>query len=395
MFSLSPSESEALARLASDLVRTPSPSGSEGAVAQVLSEAMRSAGFHEVWTDRIGNVVGRYGAGRGRILLFDGHMDTVSAGNPADWFRDPFAGIIEDGILYGRGAADTKSALAAMIFGVKLLSAAGTQLEGDLYVAFVVQEEPCEGMAVRVLIEEEGLQPDYVVLGKPTNLGLSLGQRGRMELEVTTYGRGGHAGAPQQGINAIYAAARVVFGIELLGSQLLSDPVLGQGSITVTDIVSSAVSRNAIPDRCTLVVDRRLTLGDTEARAISEIQQILRREGIRGDVSITEYEIASYNGYVSRGRNIHPPWAIPERDELVSKASRALQHALGVHPRLSVWPFSTDGAFTMGIAGIPTIGFGPGEERQAHTTDEQVRLADVACAARAYAQMAVELLSAH
>jgi putative selenium metabolism hydrolase len=393
MFSLSSTETEALSRLACDLVRTPSPSGSEGAVAAVLSEAMRWAGFQEVWTDRVGNVVGRYGAGRGAILLFDGHMDTVSSGDPAAWLHDPFGGIVEDGILHGRGAADMKSALAAMVFGVKLLSAAGVQLQGDLYVAFVVQEEPCEGMAVRVLIEDEGLQPDYVILGEPTNLGLAIGQRGRMELEVTTYGRAGHAGVPQQGVNAIYGAARVVFGIELLGSQLLNDSVLGQGSVTVTDIASSAVSRNAIPDRCTLVVDRRLTLGDTEARAISEIQQILKREGIRGDVSTAEYEIASYSGYVSRGRKVYPPWVITERDELVTKATRAVQRALGVHPRLSVWPFSTDGAYTMGVAGIPTIGFGPGEERQAHSTDEQVKLADIGYAARGYAQMAVELLS--
>jgi len=395
VFALSAADVTALGQLASDLVRTPSISGAEGAVAARLIEAMRNAGFHDIWTDRVGNVVGRYGTGQGPKLLYEGHMDTIDVGNPGAWTRDPFGGIIENGILYGRGAVDMKGALAAMIFGVKLLAEAGVSLGGDLLVAFVVQEEPCEGMAVRALIEEEGVQPNYVVLGEPTNLGIYLGQRGRVELEVTTYGRAYHSAAPQGGVNAIYSAARLVFGIQLLESQLLNDPVLGQGSVAVTHIASEAGSRNAIPDRCTLIVDRRLTLGETEARAISEIQQIIKREGVQAEVATATYEITTYKGYVGRGRKYCPPWLIPEDAPLVRKAMRAVERALEFHPRLGVWPFSTDGVYTMGEAGIPTIGFGPGEERYAHAADEQVRLADLAHAARAYAQLAVELLPAH
>ncbi len=395
MLALSTSDVQALSQLACDLVRTPSISGQEAAVAALLAEAMRHAGFQHVWTDRIGNVIGRYGGGRGPALLFDGHMDTIDLGDRAAWRRDPFGGIIENGILYGRGAVDMKASLAAMIYGVKLLADSGAALAGDLYVAFVVQEEPCEGMAVRVLIEEEGIQPDFVVLGEPTNLGVYRGQRGRVELMVTTYGRSGHAAAPQQGVNAIYAAAKLVFGIELLAPQLLNDPVLGQGTAAVTHIESTAGSLNAIPDRCALVVDRRLTLGETEARAIAEIQQLVRREGIRADVVTADFVTTNYNGYVERGRKYYPPWLLPEDAPLTRSVVRAVERALGVHPRLGAWQFSTDGAYTMGTAGIPTVGFGPGEEHYAHTVNEQIRLADVAHAARAYAQIALEILAAH
>ena len=393
MLSLSPADTQALAQLATTLVRTPSLSGDEAAVAALLTGAMRDVGFHQVWTDRIGNVIGRYGAGRGPKLLYDGHMDTIDIGDPGAWTVDPFGGVVTDGILYSRGAADMKAALAAMIYGVKLLADADVRLGGDLFVAFTVQEEPCEGMAARVLIEEEGLQPDFVVLGEPTNLGIYLGQRGRVELQITTYGRAHHAASPQGGVNAIYAAARLVFGIELLASQLLTDPTLGAGSIAVTHIASTAGSRNVIPDRCTMTVDRRLTLGETEARAISEIEQIIKREGVRADVTIADYETTSYNGYVTRGRKYYPPWLMPEDAPLVRQAVRAVERSLGFHPRLGVWSFSTDGAYTMGEAGIPTIGFGPGEESYAHAADEQIRLADVAAAARAYAQLAVEVLA--
>jgi putative selenium metabolism hydrolase len=381
-----------MTHLAADLVRTPSLSGAERAVAAMLQEAMRHAGFHQVWVDRIGNVVGRYGSGREPVLLFDGHMDTVDIGDRQAWNREPFGGTIENGVLYGRGAVDMKAALAAMIYGVKCLADHGVTLTGDLIVAFVVHEEPCEGMAVQVLIEEEGIRPDYVVLGEPTNLGVSLGQRGRVELQVTTYGRACHSSAPQQGVNAIYAAARLLFGIELLAPQLLSDPVLGQGTIAVTDIASTAGSRNAIPDRCTMIVDRRLTLGETEARAVAEIAQIVKREGVRADIAAVEFEITSYNGYVARGRKYYPPWLISENAPLVRDVIRAVTRALGTRPRSGIWAFSTDGAYTRGVAGIPTVGFGPGDERLVHTTDEQVPLADIALAARAYAQIAVQLL---
>ncbi len=197
---------------------------------------------------------------------------------------------------------------------------------------------------------------------------------------------------PQGGVNAITNAARLIFNIDLLTTQLLTDPVLGQGSAAVTHISSCASSLNSIPDLCTLVVDRRLTLGETEARAIAEIQQIVRREQLRAEVSTLNYEITTYTGQVMRGRKYYPPWLLPESAPLVRRAARAVEHVLGAPPRLGTWPFSTDGAYTLGMAGIPTIGFGPGDERQAHTADERVRLADVDLAAQTYAQLALEIL---
>lgn len=382
-----------LTRLTQELVRTPSLPGKEGQVAALLSDTMRACGFERVWTDRAGNVVGHYGdRGDGPTLLFDGHMDTVDVGDPAAWRHDPFGGEIEDGVLYGRGSADMKASLAAMIYGVRLLADQGAQLNGNVVVAFVVQEEPCEGVALRHLIEGEGLDPQMVVLGEPTSLGLYLGQRGRVELKVSTFGKAGHAAMPNEGINAISAAARLIFGIELLGLQLHTDPQLGAGSIAVTQIGSSAGSLNSIPELCELIVDRRLTLGETEARAVAELQGIINRERIKAEISALTYDMVTYTGYTESGRKYFPPWLLSENDPLVRKAARALERGLGGRPKLGIWPFSTDGAYTMGTCGIPTFGFGPGDEKLAHTTDEHVRLADVALAAAGYAQLAFELL---
>ena len=375
-----------------DLVRIPSLSTQEGEVAARLAEEMRRVGFQDVHADRMGSVIGRIGSGSGPVLLYNGHMDVVDIGDPSAWRRDPFGAEVEDGVLFGRGVVDMKGGLAAMVYGAKVLLEAGVALGGTLYLVGVVQEEPSEGMALRAVVEDGGLSPDFVVLGEPTNLEVSRGQRGRMEMQVTLRGRSCHASTPQHGENALHGAARVIFGIELLAPRLLDDPVLGQGSIAVTDVETVACSRNAIPDRCRLIIDRRLTLGETEARALNEIQQIINREEVKAEVRVSEYEVTSYTGHSFGYREFYPGWLVEEDHPLVRSAVRASERAIERRPRLTTWAFSTDGVYSMGEAGIPTIGFGPGEEHFAHTSDEQIRLADVTRAAKVYAQMAIEVL---
>ncbi len=374
-----------------DLVRIRSFSGDEGEIAARVADEMRRLGFHQVYRDRAGNIVGRVGKGTQR-LLFDGHMDVVGVGNPATWDSDPFSGQVQDGMLYGRGSVDMKSGLAAMIYGVKALLDADALPKGEIVVAAVVQEEPAEGVAVRALIDDEGLWPSFVVLGEPTNLDIALGHRGRVELLVTTEGRSCHGSAPELGENALYAASKVIFGVELLAGHLGEDPKLGKGSIAVTCLGCPSSSRNMVPDHCELIIDRRLTLGETRERAVSEVRQILQREGVRGEVMVAERETRTYTGHVDRGLEYYPPWLMPDDSPLVKAAVRGVERTLEHKPKLRVWAFSTDGAYTRGEAGIPTIGFGPGDDRLAHTANEQVRVADVLLAAEGYAQIALEVL---
>jgi putative selenium metabolism hydrolase len=387
------SDAAAMAKFLQELVNIPSLSTHEGAVAARLVEEMRRVGFAKVWIDRVGNVVGRMGGtGQGPVLFLSGHMDTVDVGEVVRWSRYPYDGVIEDGVLYGRGACDMKGALAAMVYGVKALLDAGIELAGDLYVVGVVQEEPCEGLAIRVLIEEEGLRPDFVVLGEPSNLQVRLGHRGRLEMQVEVRGKAAHASSPELGSNAIQNAARLIFGIELLAARLATDPFLGRGTLAITEIESRAASRNAVPDCCTFYIDRRLTLGETERKALAEIQSVINTEEVDAGVDVTEYRATSYTGYECRARNAFPAWVMPEDHALVQATVRSVRETLGYRPRLGRWPFSTDGTYTAGVANIPTVGFGPGEERFAHTLDEQVRLNDVVDAARVYARLAVEML---
>ncbi len=392
MFELSTQDRQAFTLFLQDLVRTPSLSCQEKVIAERLAAEMGAVGFDEVWTDRIGNVVGRIGPGTGPRLLYNGHMDTVGVGDPAAWTRDPFGAEIENGVLYGRGSADMKGPLASLVYGAKALIDSGVKLAGDLYVVGVVQEEPCEGYAMRVLVEEEGIRPDWVVLAEPTNLQVSRGHRGRMELQVTVRGRSSHASMPELGENAIYGAARIIFSLELLADMLAEDPFLGKGTLAVTRIENTAGSKNVIPDSCTFVIDRRLTLGETEAKALAEVEGVIARENVRAEVRLAEFEYTSYAGYFCHGVEHYPAWVVPENHALVETTVRAVREVVGRRPAIGKWDFSTDGAYTMGIAGIPTVGVGPGEETQAHTADECIRLADCFTAAQIYAQLAVRLL---
>jgi putative selenium metabolism hydrolase len=391
-FVLSLEDRTSLVPFLRDLVQTPSPSTQESAVAARIVAEMKRLGFRDVRTDRIGNVVGWIGPGHGPLLMLNGHMDTVGVSDAAAWSREPFGAEIEDGVLHGLGSCDMKGGLAAMIYGAKLARDEEAVRKGDIVVACVVQEEPCEGMGSRVLIEEEGIRPDWVVLGEPTGLEVSRGQRGRLEMRLVTYGRSAHAASPRLGENAIYTTARLVFGLELLAEQLANDDFLGPGTLAVTSIRSNASSRNAIPDRCELIIDRRLTLGENETKALAEVQRVIAREGVRAEVEVTSYSATSYTSYTCHARECYPAWVMAEDHPLVVSAVRAVRTQLKRRPRVTKWDFSTEGVYTAGVAGIPTVGFGPGDPDQAHTVDEHVRLADVYTAAEVYAQLALELL---
>lgn len=384
--------SQELYQFAQRLIQTPSLSTREGDVAALVVEQLKTLGFPDVRVDAMGSVIATLGSGRGPTLLYDAHMDTVSPGTPEHWLHPPHAGVIDNGTLYGLGAIDMKGALASMIYGARQLLPYQDRLNGTLVLAFVVQEEPCEGLAIRVLVEEDGIRPDWVLLGEPTNLQISRGQRGRVMFKVTVEGRSSHGSQPQLGQNAVYAAARLVFAVQLLAGELPHDPFLGPGTIAVTGIESQGASLNAIPDRCKMYVDRRLTLGETVMGAQAQLESLISREAIPASVQITTYDEPSYTGLVRVAREAHPAWVLDRTHPLVSALNQTIHTVRGSAPEISHWPFSTDGVYTMGQAGIPTVGFGPGDPNLAHTSQEYVRLEDLKAAAHVYAGLAASLL---
>jgi len=383
-------DKELLLSFLQDIIRIPSPSTKERGVVERVAEEMKRVGFAEVFIDEVGSVVGRIGSGGGKRLLYDAHTDTVGIGDSSAWNRDPYGAEIEGGVLYGRGAADNKGALAAMIYGAKSLIDAELDLTGDLYVVGTVQEEDCEGYAIGFLCRR--VKPGAVVLGEPTNLQIARGQRGRIMLVVATHGHSCHASTPQLGVNAIYAMNKVVARVEALNPKLAQHPFLGPGSIAVTRIEGQGASLNVVPDTCKAYLDRRLTWGEDEELALAQVQEIIQEEGVEAQVETLVYEARSHTGYPCRQKKYFPAWLLEEEDPLVQMGARTVKKALGYEPQIIGWRFSTDGVATKGELGIPTIGFGPGEDAHCHTTEDQVKVEDLVKAARVYAQLALDFL---
>ncbi|MGC9522966.1 MAG: YgeY family selenium metabolism-linked hydrolase [Anaerolineae bacterium] len=392
---LSKDERQSLLEFLRTLVQTPSPSGQEGAVASLLAEEMERLGYHEVWMDDAGNVLGRIGTGEasGPVLMLNGHMDTVEVADPEAWEVAPYEAVVKNDRLYGLGACDMKGGLAAMVYGAALLAdrVAPRDIAGSVLVACVGLEEPSEGTCTRRLFEEENLCADWVVIAEPSNLEVVRAQRGHLEMILTVKGRSAHSSAPHLGENAIYAAARLVFGLELLADQLPEDPFLGPGVLAVTQIESHAASRNAVPDRCTLFLDRRLTVGETEAMALLEVQRVIAREGVDAEVRVVEEAVTTHTGQVLQARRASLPWALDERHPLVQAMVQAARE-VGLRPGVTRWHFATEGAYTAAVARVPTVGFGPGDPALPHCSNEYVEIKQVYAAAEAYAALAARLL---
>ena len=374
------------------MVCTPSLSGHEAALANLIVEEMRKLGFRDVAIDAVGNVVGKIGQKTGPILLIDSHLDNTAIGEQTAWEYDPYGGLIEDGKLYGLGSVDAKGPIASVLYGLGALAQANANLPGQIIVVLTVHEEPTEGWALRAFLENEGIQPDWVLIAKATSLKIVRGHRGRMELRLSTLGRASHAARPEQGENALYAAARLIFGIELLGAGLMSDPVLGQGTITVTQLATSGGGRNVVPDRCDMVIDRRVTLGETASRVLAELDTLIQRENLRTDIQIARYNLSTHTGYKLAGEAHFPAWLLSAEHPLLVRALASVERSLQYKPGTDIWHFSSDGAYTMGMLGIPTIGFGPGDPATVHAPNESIDLITVRRSIALYARLAQDLL---
>lgn len=264
-------------QLLRDLIRIRSYSGEEEEIVTFIISKMKEFGFTEAFHDDLGNAVGRIGQGPLKIL-WDAHIDTVRVTEGENWRHPPFEGVIENGIIHGRGAVDEKPAMAGFLIAAKTIleHIKDADLPFTLYVVGSVVEEDCDGYPLRHLIEKEGIQPDVVLLGEPTDLQVYRGQRGRMEIEISTQGKSAHGAHNQQGINAIYKMVPLIQALESLDNSLKPVAPLGKGSITVSNVLSHGPSLCSVPDQCQIHIDRRLTVNENENSVLREIRDLVQ-----------------------------------------------------------------------------------------------------------------------
>ena len=380
--------------LLKSLIQTRSYSGEEGAVVNLLKQFFEDHAFDRVCIDPMGNVTGVLEGDRpGPTYLFDGHIDTVPVQDPETWKHDPFGAEIEDGRMYGRGTSDMKGAVAAMACAAAAFKKE-TQghFAGRICVAGVVHEECFEGVASRSI--SRAFRPDLVVIGEASELNLKIGQRGRMEIKVETYGKPAHSSNPEKGLNAVYSMCKVIEAIRKV--PVPESDFLGKGILELTDIKSDPwPGASVVPEKCTVTYDRRLLTGETVESVLDTINAVLNEltasdPSVRARAFVAEGHETCYTGEEISGRRFFPAWEYSAEEPFVRDVFSALRKELP-DLKLTHYSFCTNGSHYAGEARIPTVGFGPSREDLAHTIDEYIELRDLIDAERGYKRI-MELL---
>lgn len=413
-----------------DLILKHGESCEEGPKAKRIKEEMEKVGFDKAWIDGQGNVLGEMGSGKKQIA-FDAHIDTVGIGNRDNWDFDPYEGFEDENLIGGRGGSDQLGGIVSAVYGAKIMK--DLNFLNDDYRVLVtgtVQEEDCDGNCWLYMIEEEGIKPEFVVSTEPTDGGIYRGQRGRMEIRVEVDGVSSHGSAPERGDNAIYKMAKILNEIEQLNENPADDSVeikglvkmldekynpeykeanfLGRGTVTTSQIFFTSPSRCAVADSCAISLDRRMTAGETWQSCIKEIEDLPSAKKYKAKVTMYDYERKSWTGVSKKQECYFPTWVIPEDHEVTKALERAYKSLYGDKriapnvekeiekrkdlPLTDKWTFSTNGVAIMGRHNIPTIGFGPGAEDQAHAPNEVTFKQDLVTCAATYAVLPLEYI---
>jgi putative selenium metabolism hydrolase len=361
---------------AQDLVRIPSVSLDEGPVAARIEAEMRKAGYQKVFRDDAGNVVGvMLGRNPEQTLLLNCHMDTVPVGKDEPWSDAPWSGAIKDGQLCGLGAADCKSGIAAQVYAGLLLKRTMLPLRGNLVVTASVAEENGRSVGLRHLLEHTlpdlNLKPTFAVLGEPSNLGLYYGHEGWFELDIrveaTEYPRA------ERAASAIYE--------QFAGEAAAEDEDLQETAVHPPRLKANGGSHVA-----TIRMARRLASADGVERVMKQVKQTatLAAQNVGSvdvDVAICEETHKLYNGKTTVVRHVTSAWETNPFNPLLVRAREALV-AGGCQATPGKWKLGrlgmgTGGSVLVNDFGVPAIGYGPGNEEQAHAPNEHVSVANI------------------
>jgi putative selenium metabolism hydrolase len=374
-----------------DLIRIRSYTGQERAAVDRTLDELRAIGCDDVWMDSAGNALGRIGHGP-RVILYDAHLDTNEVADEREWPHPPLEPVIEGDTMFGLGASDCKGGVAAIVYGAAIL--AELARSGDrpelarwmddftLLVMGATLEEDAEGFALRSLVERDGIRPEVVLLAEATDLSLRRGQRGRCEVRVRTEGRAAHASQPHLGESAILKMLPVISALEAMNGRLPVDPIFGAGNQVVT-LIEGPHTPNSVPSWCEVAVDRRLVPGEAAASVLAGIRSVVEPLGATAHIPVQP--VLSHTGLRLDGAAFYPGWLLDEAEPLMAAGKATCRALWGAAPRVDVWKFSTDGAYSAGAAGIPSLGFGPEEEQYVHTALDQVSLSKLRKAAAFYA----------
>lgn len=351
--------------LTQELIRfdTVNPPGQEKACAEHLGRLLEAAGFRcdyvEMGEGRA-NLIARIGGANDRLpIAFTGHIDVVPLGT-RPWSVGPFSGDIADGRVYGRGASDMKAGVAAFVAAAIARAETLRKGPGAVLIITAGEETGCTGAHHIVATARDLLgRAGALVVGEPTSNRPMVGHRGALRLKVSTRGVTAHASMPDQGVNAVYKAARAVSRLEEFDFNIARHPVMGAPTLNV-GWVHGGQNINSVPDRAEIGVDIRTLPAQAHDRLQAQIASYL---GPEAEVEMLDEAVAV--------------WSEPDAAWMRSVFAAA-GGVTGVAPKVETAPYFTDAsALTPAYGGIPTVILGPGPAHMAHQTDEYCEVARI------------------
>jgi acetylornithine deacetylase len=331
------------------------------------------------------------GAGGGRSLVVNGHIDVVDAGEESRWTSPPFAAEVRDGRIYGRGAVDMKGGVGAALFALKALRACGIRLAGDVFFETVPDEETCAMGTVAAIAR--GYRAAAGLVPEPTRFNLWVATRGLLHGTLTVEGRSAHAEMNQPhwreggGVNAIQKAALVLAGLDRLSADWADrpdkrHPLLGTPSVNPTMIRGGSFISN-VPERCDVAVNTTYLPGNADAAGYGSIPrreiEAAVEEAARSDDWLAEHP-PSWSWYTD-----YPPSEIDHEAPILAAAKEAGAE-LGLDVEIEGIDTTYDGALLTLFAETPSPALGPGDLRRAHAPDEWVGIDELEMGAKLYAR---------
>jgi acetylornithine deacetylase/succinyl-diaminopimelate desuccinylase-like protein len=332
---------------------------------------MQELDYDKTWIDAAGNVIGLVKGGDGPTTMLNGHMDVVDAGNPDDWEHPPFEAEVHEGYIWGRGSADMKGGLAAMISAAGLFKVWGRQPKGDVLVCAAGLEE-VGGWGSHQMMKASDLGADRAVVGEPTFNRLLPGHRGRVILQSHIYGESRHGSNMNPETNPLFSLAGFLNALPETNAALAER--VSYITIAPTALNVAPAVPNVTPSEVTQTLDMRVGPdGDAEMirRELNEVLEKVLGQACSGQVVIARQKLSTHTGIEMEVHDLVPGYELPANHPWIQEARATLDAVVGRDPLGGLALYACD-ATRLGEAGIPTVIFGPGDIALAHTTRENL-----------------------
>ena len=358
-----------IVRLSTELIgaNTTNPPGNEYLGVNIIKKYLNTYGIkYDIFEKSTGrsNIIGHIGKGTPTLLVAC-HLDVIPAGD--GWDTDPFKSVVKNGRIFGRGATDNKGQMASMLVLARLLKDHESRLNGSLLLIGAADEEKGSRLGLEYLLDECGISADFAIIPDVANNMkiISVGEKGALFLNITSYGKQAHGSTPEKGVNAIWDMIEFLDQLKKLKRkcvthELFSPPTLNLGTI------SGGATHNIVPAKCEANLDIRYLPGETEKDILNNIHEIIAsikklNPAARFDVTVDTHL---------------PPTLVPSDNPLINLISRHTESILGTKP-IPVGFSGVTVAKQLIEKGIMAVGFGPGDEDQAHIANESIEIQEL------------------